>query len=104
MSPNPNIAVSPRPSKAERHRFRRYYATDGSDVHWTGIHRLMQGQTKAVIFPLQDVLGLGSEARMNTPGTVGEHNWTWRFDWSQITPQTTQTLRQITQQARRNEA
>ena len=32
------------------------------------------------IAPVQDVLALGSEARMNLPGTVGPHNWTWRLD------------------------
>jgi 4-alpha-glucanotransferase len=36
-----------------------------------------------VIIPLQDILGLGSEARMNFPGKLGG-NWTWRFDWKDI--------------------
>lgn len=31
------------------------------------------------VVPMQDVLGLGTEARMNTPGTVGAHNWSWRM-------------------------
>ena len=35
------------------------------------------------VFPMQDLLGLGSEARMNTPG-VTDHNWNWRFDWDQL--------------------
>ena len=35
---------------------------------------------------LQDVLGLGSEARMNFPGTVGPQNWTWRMDPDALTP------------------
>jgi 4-alpha-glucanotransferase len=30
------------------------------------------------VIPLQDVLGLGAEARMNTPGTSSKHNWSWR--------------------------
>ncbi len=95
---------SPEALEAERDSFRRYYATDGTNVHWTGIQRLMAGNTKAVLFPLQDVMGLGSEARMNTPGTVGDHNWTWRFDWNQLTPTMTETLRQITQETGRNRA
>jgi 4-alpha-glucanotransferase len=37
------------------------------------------------VVPLQDLLGLGSEARMNRPGTT-ENNWRWRFDWRQIDP------------------
>jgi 4-alpha-glucanotransferase len=35
------------------------------------------------IVPLQDLLGLGNEARMNLPGTV-EGNWQWRFTWEQL--------------------
>ena len=37
------------------------------------------------VFPMQDLLMLDSEARMNTPGTVGD-NWVWRFDWQQVRP------------------
>ena len=38
---------------------------------------------RLAMLPLQDLLGLGSEARMNTPGTtIG--NWTWRFEWEQV--------------------
>ncbi len=36
-----------------------------------------------VIIPMQDILGLGSEARMNFPGKLGG-NWTWRFEWNQV--------------------
>lgn len=36
------------------------------------------------IIPMQDILGLGSEDRMNVPGTV-EGNWQWQFDWGQLT-------------------
>jgi 4-alpha-glucanotransferase len=35
------------------------------------------------IIPMQDVLQLGSEARMNVPG-MGEGNWAWRFTWDQL--------------------
>jgi 4-alpha-glucanotransferase len=38
----------------------------------------MKSVADTVLFPMQDVLGLGSEARMNTPGTLGG-NWTWRL-------------------------
>jgi 4-alpha-glucanotransferase len=87
---------------AERDRFRRYYDTDGTNPHWTAIQRLMDGESRAVLFPFQDVLGAGSEARMNTPGTVGEHNWTWRFDWNDVQPSMLETLKQITKETSRN--
>jgi 4-alpha-glucanotransferase len=88
----------------ERDRVRRYYSTNGTDIQWTCIQRLMASKVVCVIAPFQDVLGLGSEARMNTPGTVGEHNWTWRFDWPQLQPKMLETLRQITRETQRNQA
>jgi 4-alpha-glucanotransferase len=52
------------------------------------------------IAPLQDVLGLGSEARMNTPGTeVG--NWRWRLDPDELTPALASRLRALTEQSGR---
>ena len=35
------------------------------------------------VFPMQDVLGLGSEHRMNVPGVLGG-NWSWRFSWDMV--------------------
>lgn len=87
---------------AERDRVRRYYATDGTDIHWTCIKALLESQCAAAIFPLQDVIGLGSEARMNMPGTVGGHNWTWRFDWPAVEERMIRGLRFLTEQAGRN--
>jgi 4-alpha-glucanotransferase len=48
------------------------------------------------VFPLQDVLGLDGTHRMNVPGTLGPHNWTWRFDWSWIGTEPTRVLALIT--------
>jgi 4-alpha-glucanotransferase len=47
-------------------------------VNWIFIREVMKSVANTVLFPLQDVLGRGSEARMNTPGTLGG-NWTWRL-------------------------
>lgn len=44
------------------------------------------------VLPMQDLLMLGSEARMNTPGTVG-NNWQWRFDWKQVEPTMVEKLK-----------
>jgi 4-alpha-glucanotransferase len=49
------------------------------------LRSVWQSRAEVAIFPFQDLLGLGSTARMNTPGTV-TGNWTWRFDWSQVPP------------------
>ena len=88
--------------RAERARMRAFFHTDGTDIHWTCIRGLLEGSAAVVLFPLQDVLGLGSDARMNTPGTMGPHNWSWRFTWDQLSPSTVETLRVITEHAGRN--
>lgn len=43
------------------------------------IEKVMEAPARTVIIPLQDFLGLDDCARINSPGTVGEHNWTWRL-------------------------
>jgi len=37
------------------------------------------------IVPLQDIMELGNEARMNTPG-IAHGNWKWRFEWRDLQP------------------
>jgi 4-alpha-glucanotransferase len=53
------------------------------------------------IFPLQDVLELGAEARMNLPGTL-KSNWEWRFTADMLTPVIRERLREITAVFERN--
>lgn len=43
----------------------------------------LESPAELAIIPLQDLMGLGSDARMNTPGTQ-EGNWEWRFDWDEL--------------------
>jgi 4-alpha-glucanotransferase len=62
----------------EKARARAYLATDGGEINWAMIRALMASVAETVIFPMQDVLGLGSEARMNTP-SVASGNWRWRM-------------------------
>jgi len=61
-----------------------YLGCGDSDVHWAAIRAVSQSVAALAIFPMQDVLGLGSEHRMNTPGEEG--CWTWRFTWDQVGP------------------
>ncbi len=49
-----------------------------SEINWVMIRAVMSSVADVAIVPLQDVLGLGSAARMNLPGTVGG-NWKWRY-------------------------
>jgi len=61
-----------------------YLATGGDDIHWAMIRACCNSVANIAVFPLQDVLGLGSAHRMNTPGTVSDRNWSWRFDWNML--------------------
>lgn len=56
------------------------------DMPWPFIRLALDSVADLVMLPLQDVLCLGSESRMNVPGTVTESNWQWQFSWGQITP------------------
>ncbi len=67
-----------RVGKGERNFARRYLARDGKDISWDLIRAAWSSVSVFAVAPLQDVLSLGNEARMNLPGTLGTHNWTWR--------------------------
>ncbi len=69
--------------EVERDLVRRYLATGGGEIAWEMIRLAQASVADTAIVPLQDVLGLGSEARMNTPGTAGG-NWAWRFAWQDV--------------------
>ncbi len=66
-----------------RDYLRRYMNTDASSPSWDLIRLAYSSCANTVIFPLQDVLELYSDARMNTPGTE-DGNWTWRFNMDDI--------------------
>jgi 4-alpha-glucanotransferase len=57
----------------------------GLEIHWEMIRIAMGSVARTAIVPVQDVLGLGSEARMNRPGQAGG-NWRWRLAPGLITP------------------
>ena len=56
----------------------RYLGSDGREIHWDLIRLALMSVADTAIIPMQDLLGLGSEARMNLPGTA-EGNWEWRM-------------------------
>jgi 4-alpha-glucanotransferase len=62
----------------ERDFLRRYLARDGSDISWDLIRLAWSSNADYALAPLQDVICLGSESRMNFPGRP-EGNWTWRY-------------------------
>jgi len=56
----------------------------------------MMSVADTVMFPLQDILGLGTESRMNRPGT-DTGNWRWRLEKDQISPLVTENLGDMTE-------
>ncbi len=87
---------------AERRTILGYTKTDGSELNWDFIKAVWQSKSQLALCPLQDVLGLGSESRMNIPGQSGEF-WNWRFEWPQLTPQMEQRLADVTRETWRTE-
>jgi len=73
---------------------------DPAEPHWSLIELALSSRAALAIVPLQDVLGLGSEARMNRPG-IGEGNWHWRFETGALTPELAARLRTATERAQR---
>ena len=62
-----------------------YLNCDEAGAPWAAIHAVSRSVAKLAMFQLQDVLGLDSEHRMNTPGK--EQCWTWRFTWDMVGPE-----------------
>ena len=70
------------------------------DISWEFIKLLMFSIAKTIIIPMQDILGLGEEARMNLPATK-KGNWRWRLTSSYSKPHILRRLREITEDAKR---
>ncbi|MBX3130254.1 MAG: 4-alpha-glucanotransferase [Polyangiaceae bacterium] len=78
----------------ERARVLRYTAGSPKTIHFDLIRLAYASVAKLAIIPLQDVLGLDSRARMNTPGT-SQGNWSWRAKPGQLTPPLAAELQQL---------
>lgn len=85
-----------------RKRIHDYLKTDGTATHRDLAELALRAPAKWVVLPLQDVLGLGGEARMNMPGTT-QGNWGWRYTEDMITTETVDWLRNAVRQNARQE-
>ena len=65
------------------------------NLHWDLIRLAFSSVADTAIVPMQDLLGLGAESRMNIPSTMGI-NWMWRMERDAVTPQLTETLLEMT--------
>lgn len=88
--------VLPRPHLLER--LSRYCRPSPESIHWSMIELAFRSRSEIAVVPLQDVLGLDSDARMNTPGTP-HNNWRWRFDGTQLTDTLAERLRRVSAEA-----
>ena len=80
--------------QAEKAHARAYLAAGPHQVHWELIRALMVSVAETALVPMQDVLGLGSEARMNTPSTASG-NWRWRCRPGAFTEELAKRLREL---------
>ena len=69
----------------ERHFARGYLATDGHDMPWSLIRAAMASVADTAVVPMQDVLALPGDCRMNFPGQESGW-WRWRFRWAEVQP------------------
>lgn len=77
-------------SEAERQAVLDYTGTNGEQIHWDFIRLAMMSVARWAVFPMQDVVGVGSEGRMNTPGQASG-NWGWRI--THVPPEAHERLR-----------
>lgn len=82
-------------SEEERDFLRRYLGSSGEDATWDLIRLALSSVADTAILPLQDVLDLGSEARMNVPGAA-EGNWRWRVSAEDLRADAAERLAELT--------
>ena len=82
-------------------RERERAGLDADEPHWALIRLAYASRSRVAIVPIQDVLGLGSDARMNTPGSA-QGNWSWRLQEGQLTRALAERLHEATMAARRS--
>ncbi len=76
----------------EHNLARDYFGFEHEPVNWVLIRQVMASVADTAMMTLQDVLGLGSEARMNLPGSMG-NNWKWRYRSCDLRPEFAQKLK-----------
>jgi 4-alpha-glucanotransferase len=85
----------------EREYCRKYLDTYGGETNWDMVRAIWMSVADTAIVPVQDVLGLGSDARMNTPAT-NSGNWSWRMSQGSLTDEMAARLRELTETYGRN--
>jgi 4-alpha-glucanotransferase len=79
-----------------------YLNTQPKNMPWPLIQAAFQSVAKLAIIPMQDILNLGAEHRMNKPGTSNSRNWRWQFEWSQVTSEIENKIKEMVERYERN--
>ncbi|AFJ02163.1 4-alpha-glucanotransferase (amylomaltase) [Methylophaga frappieri] len=77
-----------------RSHLHTYAGHTNESMPWLLVRMALQSVSRLTVLPMQDVLALDGNHRMNTPGTI-EGNWSWRFNWKQVSPEAAATLRHL---------
>jgi len=85
----------------ERNYCLEYLNSDGTQINWDFIRAAFASVANTAIVPLQDALGLGSEARMNVPNT-NLSNWRWRFTEGALSDSLAERLKHLAHSCERN--
>jgi 4-alpha-glucanotransferase len=80
--------------ECERQFCMKYLKTGGEEIHWDFIRAVFASVANTAIVPMQDVLGLGSEARMNLPNSTSG-NWLWRYQPGALSDDLAARLREL---------
>ena len=94
--PGSETTQTAREVAAERQLVRRYLNFEGKEIHRAMLRAVWQSVAGLAVAPVQDVLGLGSEARMNLPGTAAG-NWRWRLRPGQLESEPMRHLAELTE-------
>ncbi len=77
-----------------QHYVREYLGSNSEEIHWDMIKSIIRSSANYAIIPLQDCLGLGTEARMNFPSKIGD-NWNWRYKKGDLTEDLKNRLKKL---------
>jgi 4-alpha-glucanotransferase len=92
--------IEPRPERWAE--LRKTTPAERQHISWEFLEIAWKSTSLLAIAPLQDVLSLGGDARMNAPGTIGDHNWRWKYQPAMLTSEAQTRLRELTDRTGRS--
>jgi len=84
-----------------KERIEKYLGQTGEPMPWSMVEAVFRSVANWAIVPMQDLLSLGKNNRMNVPG-VPQGNWRWRFQWDQYTENLVDKIRNMVVQFERD--